>query len=100
MYTNYFVKSMEIVVMIVAGGLGSTSGAVLAAVVLTLLPEAMRALFITIGGGDASMAQSIDQLRKPLFGILLVVMMLTRPQGLFGTHELWDLFKRRKGATT
>lgn len=93
-----FVKSMEVVVMIVAGGLGSTSGAVVAAVVLTLLPEGMRALFISVGGGDASLAQSIDQLRKPLFGVLLVVMMLTRPQGLFGTHELWDFFKKKKGA--
>lgn len=93
-----FVKSMEVVVMIVAGGLGSTSGAVLAAVVLTLLPEGMRALFISLGGGDAGLAQSIDQLRKPLFGLLLVVMMLTRPQGLFGTHEVWDLLKRKRGA--
>jgi branched-chain amino acid transport system permease protein len=93
-----FVKSMEIVVMIVAGGLGSTTGAVLAAVVLTLLPEGMRALFITVGGDNAALAQSIDQLRKPLFGVLLVVMMLTRPQGLFGTHEAWDLLKKKKGA--
>lgn len=93
-----FVKSMEVVVMVVAGGLGSTSGAVLAAVVLTLLPEGMRAAFITLGGDNASLAQSIDQLRKPIFGVLLVVMMLTRPQGLFGTHEVWDVFKRRKKA--
>ncbi len=92
-----FVKSMEIVVMIVAGGLGSTTGAVVAAIVLTLLPEAMRALFITIGDGNVALAQSIDQLRKPIFGLLLVVMMLTRPQGLFGTHEIWDLLKRKKG---
>ncbi len=93
-----FVKSMEIVVMVVAGGLGSTTGAVVAAVVLTLLPEAMRAAFISLGGDNAALAQSIDQLRKPIFGLLLVVMMLTRPQGLFGTHEVWDLLKRRKGA--
>jgi branched-chain amino acid transport system permease protein len=95
-----FVKSMEVVVMIVAGGLGSTSGAVVAAIVLTLLPEAMRAAFIAIGGGSASLAQSIDQLRKPIFGLLLVVMMLTRPQGLFGTDEVWDWFKRKKGAAS
>jgi branched-chain amino acid transport system permease protein len=93
-----FVKSMEVVVMVVAGGLGSTSGAVLAAVVLTLLPEGMRAVFISLGGDNVSLAQSIDQLRKPLFGVLLVVMMLTRPQGLFGTHELWDVLARRKKA--
>jgi branched-chain amino acid transport system permease protein len=98
-----FVKSMEIVVMIVAGGLGSTTGAVVAAVVLTLLPEAMRAVFISIGGENVALAQSIDQLRKPIFGLLLVVMMLTRPQGIFGTHEAWDLFKKtkeKKGAPT
>jgi branched-chain amino acid transport system permease protein len=96
-----FVRSMEVVVFIVAGGLGSTSGAVVAAVVLTLLPEAMRALFIRVGSGNESLAQSIDQLRKPIFGLLLVLMMLTRPQGLFGTHEAWDWFKRKKpGAAT
>jgi branched-chain amino acid transport system permease protein len=94
-----FVKSMEGVVMVVAGGLGSTTGAVVAAVLLTLLPEGMRALFITVGGDNVALAQSIDQLRKPIFGLLLVLMMLTRPQGLFGTHELWDLLgKKRKGA--
>lgn len=95
-----FVKSMEVVVMVVAGGLGSTTGAVVAAVILTLLPEGMRALFISLGGDNAVLAQSIDQLRKPIFGLLLVVMMLTRPQGLFGTHEAWDYFKRKKRVAT
>jgi branched-chain amino acid transport system permease protein len=91
-----FVKSMEIVVMVVAGGLGSTTGAVVAAVLLTLLPEGMRALFIQVGGDNAALAQSIDQLRKPLFGLLLVVIMLTRPQGIFGTHEAWDWLTKKK----
>lgn len=94
-----FVKSMEVVVMIVAGGLGSTTGAVVAAVVLTLLPEAMREVFFRIGGDNAALAQSIDQIRKPLFGLLLVVMMLTRPQGLFGKHEIWDFWRRKKEAS-
>jgi branched-chain amino acid transport system permease protein len=58
----------------------------------------MRALFITLGGDNVALAQSIDQLRKPIFGLLLVLMMLTRPQGLFGTHEVWDLFRRPRGA--
>jgi branched-chain amino acid transport system permease protein len=91
-----FVKSMEIVVMIVAGGLGSTSGAVIAAIALSLLPEGMRALFMAIGGEGGDLAQSADQMRKPIFGILLVVMMLVRPKGLFGTHELWHKFKKAK----
>ncbi len=91
-----FEKSMEVVVMIVAGGLGSTSGAVLAAVVLTLLPEAMRTAFVQFGGGDAGLAQKVDQIRKPIYGVLLVILMLVRPRGMFGTHEVWDLFKRRR----
>lgn len=84
-----FVKSMEIVVMIVAGGLGSTTGAVVAAVFLTLLPEALRSIFIGLGV-PADVAQLVDQARMPIYGILLVLIMLLRPQGLFGTRELWD----------
>ena len=90
-----FVKSMEVVVMVVAGGLGSTTGAVIAAVFLTLLPEALRSLFLQVTG-DGSMAQKVEQIRMPIYGLLLVVIMLVRPQGLFGTRELWDMgpFKR------
>ncbi len=91
-----FVKSMEVVVMIVAGGLGSTTGAIVAAVFLTLLPEALRTLFLQMGGGDASLAQKVDQVRMPIYGALLVLIMLTRPAGIFGTHEAWDLLERWK----
>lgn len=90
-----FVKSMEVVVMVVAGGLGSTTGAIVAAVVLTLLPEGMRSLFTAVGGGDASLAQKVDQVRMPIYGLLLVALMLLRPQGLFGTRELWHLRPKR-----
>lgn len=89
-----FVKSMEVVVMIVAGGLGSTTGAIVAATFLTLLPEGMRTLFTKFGSGDHSLAQRVDQLRMPIYGILLVALMLLRPQGLFGTKELWNLRPR------
>jgi branched-chain amino acid transport system permease protein len=89
-----FVKSMEVVVMIVAGGLGSTTGAVVAAVVLTLLPEGLRTVFFQLGSGDESLAQKVDQIRMPIYGGLLVLLMLTRSQGLFGTHEAWDLLER------
>ena len=93
-----FVKSMEIVVMIVAGGLGSTTGAVVAAVSLTLLPEAMRSLFVALGA-SGEVAQRVDQARMPVYGILLVLIMLLRPQGLFGTHELWEIgpFRKKRG---
>lgn len=91
-----FVKSMEVVVMVVAGGLGSTTGAVVAAVVLTLLPEGMRSVFLSLGSGDQSLAQKVDQIRMPIYGLLLVLIMLTRPQGIFGTHEAWDWLKPRR----
>ncbi|MCK6548912.1 branched-chain amino acid ABC transporter permease [Myxococcota bacterium] len=85
-----FVKSTEIVVIIVAGGLGSTTGSIVAAIMLTLLPEGLRSLF-TLVGGDGSLAPKIEQFRMPIYGILLVVLMLARPQGMFGTKEIWEL---------
>jgi branched-chain amino acid transport system permease protein len=96
-----FVKSMEVVVMVVLGGLGSTTGAIVAAVFLTLLPEGMRSLFALVGS-ESNLAQQVDQIRMPVYGLLLVVLMLARPQGLFGTKELWDVVprwlpRRRKG---
>jgi branched-chain amino acid transport system permease protein len=89
-----FVKSMEVVVMVVAGGLGSTTGAIVAAVALTLLPEGLRSAFNALGGEDAGWAQKVDQIRMPIYGLLLVVLMLVRPQGLFGTREVWDVLPR------
>jgi branched-chain amino acid transport system permease protein len=74
-----FQKSIEIVVMVTLGGLGSISGAILAAVILTLLPEVLR---------------PIAEYRMILYALLLVAMMLLRPQGLLGGRELWP---RRRG---
>ena len=47
---------------------------------------------------DSSLASVVDQIRKPIYGVLLVIIMLTRPQGIFGTHEAWELFKPKKKA--
>ncbi len=88
-----FVKSIEVVVMVVAGGLGSTTGAIIASVCLTLLPEGLRSAFTAISG-NAEIAQRVDQIRMPIYGLLLVILMLVRPQGLFGTSELWDVLPR------
>jgi ABC-type branched-subunit amino acid transport system permease subunit len=71
-------KSIEIVVIVTLGGLGSISGAIAAAVVLTLLPELLR---------------PIAEYRMIIYSLLLVGMMLLRPQGLLGGRELWP--KRR-----
>ncbi len=100
--TFSYVKSMEIVVMVVAGGLGSTTGAIIAAVFLTLLPEGLRTLFVTLNEHkiieNESIIQKVEQIRMPIYGLLLVVLMLVRPQGLFGSKEIWELgpFKKKQ----
>lgn len=68
-----FMKSVDILVMVVLGGMGSMTGSVVAAIVFTWLPEALR---------------SFDEFRMLAYAVLLIVMMIFRPQGLFGTKEL------------
>ncbi len=68
-----FQKSIEVVVMVVVGGLGNTLGVALAAILLTALPEALRPLQDYTG---------VD-LRMIIYSALLVVMMLVKPRGLF-----------------
>jgi branched-chain amino acid transport system permease protein len=68
-----FVRSFEIVVFVVLGGLGSISGAILAAAVLTAAPELLRGL---------------GEWRMILYSLLLIAAMLLRPQGLLGNREL------------
>jgi branched-chain amino acid transport system permease protein len=68
-----FTKSIEIVVMVILGGMGNTLGVVLAAILLTLLPELLR---------------PIAEYRMILYSLLLVILMLVRPQGLFNFRLL------------
>lgn len=81
-----FLRSIEIVVMVVLGGSGSITGVILAAIVLTCLPEALRPLKHYTG---------LD-LRLVIYSLLLIVMMLVRPAGLLGNRELWWTRKRPK----
>jgi branched-chain amino acid transport system permease protein len=76
-----FQRSIEVVIMVVLGGKGSISGSALAAVLLSSLPEFLR---------------GFDQYRMIVYAIVLIAMMLLRPQGLFGSRELWDWFVKRK----
>lgn len=66
-----FLKSVEIVVMVILGGMGSLIGVIIAAVILTILPELLR---------------GVAEYRMIIYALLLIVMMLTRPQGLFGVQ--------------
>lgn len=72
-----FVKSIEVIVMIVIGGIGSITGAALGATIVTILPEALR-------GFD----QQFPGLRMVAYALLLILMMIFRPQGLLGRREL------------
>jgi branched-chain amino acid transport system permease protein len=76
-----FVKSIEIVVMVVLGGSGSITGSVLAAILLTYLPEQLR---------------SFQDWRLVIYALLLIVMMLVRPEGLLGNRELWRVRRTRR----
>ncbi|MDB5104980.1 MAG: hypothetical protein JWP91_2669 [Fibrobacteres bacterium] len=85
LHTNSFtfVKSFEIIIMIAIGGLGSIEGAVLGAVLLTVLPEAFR---------------GFDSYRMIIYSLALILIMIYRPQGILGQKSLFGK-KRRKSAT-
>jgi branched-chain amino acid transport system permease protein len=81
-----FMKSVEIVIMVVLGGMGSVSGSVLAAFVLTLLPEALRPL----------QSWTHVDLRMVIYALLLIGMMILRPKGIFGRKELWQMIHLKR----
>ena len=75
-----FLRSIEVIIMVILGGMGSTTGAVTGAVIVTLLPEVLRAA---------------AQVRMVIYSLLLVVLMLLRPQGIMGGRELgWEQVSR------
>ena len=78
LHTNdfQFIRSIEIIIMLVLGGMGSITGAVLGAIVITILPELLRKL-----PGD------LYSYRLVIYSALLIVIMLTRPQGVMGAKE-------------
>jgi branched-chain amino acid transport system permease protein len=77
-----FVRSFEIMAFVVLGGLGSLTGAALAAAVLTAAPELLR---------------GFGEWRMVLYSLLIIVTMLVRPQGLLGSRELpLGIFWRRR----
>lgn len=71
--TFNFLKSFDILVMVVLGGLGSTTGAVIAAIFITVLTAAL---------------QSFPAIRMILYAVILIMVMIYRPQGLMGNREL------------
>lgn len=74
-----FLKSIDILVIVVFGGLGSISGSIIAAVLLAVI---------------TTFLQSFAEVRMIIYALLLVIIMIFRPQGLMGSKELsFDLLK-------
>ena len=86
LHTNdfQFIRSFEIIIMIVIGGMGSMTGAILGAIIVTLLPELLRQLpAIQVGESTFQFAD----LRLVIFALILILTMILRPQGILGTRE-------------
>ena len=80
-----FIKSFEILIMIILGGLGSIVGSILGAIVLTVLPEALR---------------GFAEYRMVIYSVLLIILMITRPQGLLGNIDPFKGWRARNRAKT
>ena len=76
-----FMKSIEIVVMVILGGMGNTVGVIVAAILLTVLTEASR---------------SFGDYRMIVYSLLLIILMLTCPNGLtqiwYEARKFWERF--------
>ncbi|MGS0745265.1 branched-chain amino acid ABC transporter permease [Syntrophomonas erecta subsp. sporosyntropha] len=74
-----FMKSIELLNMVVLGGMGSIPGTILGAIILTLAPELLRV---------------VAEYRLLFYGALLVILMIFRPNGLLGDVRIYDIRKR------
>lgn len=68
-----FMRSFDILTMVVLGGLGSMTGSVTAAILLTFVSAALA---------------SYPEWRMIIYSIVLIILMIYRPQGLFGNKEM------------
>ena len=80
--TFQFLKSFDILVMVVLGGLGSITGSILGAIVMTVI---------------SAVLSGVPEWRLVITAILLVAMMIFRPTGLMGTKEFSLSFLGKKG---
>ena len=68
-----FMKSFDILTMVVLGGMGSITGSITAAILLTFISAALA---------------SYPEWRMVIYSLMLIVLMIYRPQGLFGNKEI------------
>lgn len=75
-----FMWSVVILVMVILGGLGSLTGSIIGALIITILPELLKFF-----GPD------IARFRMIIYPALLILLMIIRPKGILGTKEFWLL---------
>ncbi len=68
-----FLKSIDVLVIVVLGGIGSISGSILASILLALI---------------STYLQSFPEIRMILYSLALIIIMIFRPQGLMGSKEI------------
>jgi branched-chain amino acid transport system permease protein len=97
-FTNYvspasftFLMSIDAVIMVVLGGMGSMTGCLASALFITLLPEILRSLKDYTGGVD---------LRMVIYSLALILIMILRPQGIFGEKEIFHSWRKNDKTTT
>ena len=78
-----FLKSIDVLVIVVLGGMGSISGSILASILLALI---------------STYLQSFPEIRMVIYALLLIIIMIFRPQGLMGSKEIsMSVFKKLGG---
>lgn len=83
----YFSTTFLVIIMVVLGGMGSISGAVVGAIIMTVLPELMRPIEdgFSLGPWQVGAAYGISNI---ILAVGFILIMIFRPQGLFGEREL------------
>lgn len=82
-----FLKSLDVLLIVVLGGLGSLTGTVITAIFWTFLQEWLRAI----------LPESVMDWRGVFYALILIVLMIWKPEGLFGGRELsLDTLRRRR----
>ncbi len=79
-----FMWSVVILVMVILGGLGSLTGSLIGALIITLLPEMLKFF-----------GEDVAKIRMIIYPIMLILLMILRPKGLLGTLE-WGFLKESK----
>jgi branched-chain amino acid transport system permease protein len=83
----YFATTFNVIIMVVLGGMGSISGAVVGAIIMTITPELLRPLERGFDIGPITVGTAYG-LSNVILAVAFIAIMIVRPQGLFGEREL------------